>query len=81
MAAAAPGVQCRVVHVPDATLDEVRRRVGYRPGLGPGALLPLGQPRDDGAKDLERRADQVAGAQAPPPGDEGQQLAFNPVSR
>jgi hypothetical protein len=26
MAAADPGVQCRVVHVPDATLDEVRRR-------------------------------------------------------
>lgn len=26
MAPAAPGVQCRIVHVPDATLDEVRRR-------------------------------------------------------
>ena len=31
-------------------------------------------PREDGAKDLEKRADQVAGTQAPPPGDEGQQL-------
>jgi hypothetical protein len=32
-------------------------------------------PREEDAKDLEQRADQVAGAQTPPPGDEGQQFA------
>jgi rSAM-associated Gly-rich repeat protein len=31
-------------------------------------------PHEEDAKDLEKRADQVAGALAPPPGDEDQQL-------